>query len=157
MDLVRLVYHSRNRLDPNRPAADQVAEILAVSIACNERDDITGGLICDPRWFIQVLEGPAQAVTQTFERILRDARHKDVALVVMQPIAERRYGLSRMAHAAHNPDNMAIFSHFSDGKSFDPMLISTERLLDLADAVLHHRPGRQPSLPWMTRGANTAA
>ena len=148
MGLVRLVYHSRSRLDLQlRPAADQVAEILALSVANNQRDDITGGLIHDAKWFVQILEGSEQSVSRAFERILRDPRHGAVALVNMQPIGVRRFGLWWMASAGRGKDNAHVFRQYTESDHFDPQQISSERLIDLTDAAVRYatRRGRKPA------------
>jgi len=92
MMLIRLTYFSRNRLDHWYGSRDcGIAEILATSVANNLRDCITGALICDERWFVQALEGAESKVSAAFERILRDQRHREVSLVTMQAVAERRF------------------------------------------------------------------
>src|SRR5258708_27826883 len=98
MILIRLTYFSRNRLDRfNGLMEDRVAELLATAVANNLRDDVTGALVYDPKWFAQILEGSENVVSRTFERILRDQRHADVSLVAMQPITERRFAGVPMA------------------------------------------------------------
>jgi hypothetical protein len=88
--------------------------------ANNPRDDITGGLIYDAKWFVQVLEDTEQAVSRAFERILRDPRHGVVALVNMQPIKARRFGLWSMAAVPWGKDNAQLFQQSTESNSFDP-------------------------------------
>lgn len=52
--------------------------ILAIARRNNERDGITGALICREDLFLQLLEGGESEVTQAFDRISRDDRHVDV-------------------------------------------------------------------------------
>src|SRR5436305_6042624 len=73
MTIVRLTYYSRNRIErAGAPMHDRIHDILIESVANNRRDDITGALIHDDKWFAQALEGPEAMVSATFERILRD-------------------------------------------------------------------------------------
>lgn len=65
--------------------------ILAKSRRNNERDGITGALICRADLFLQMLEGPREAVTKTFHRILGDDRHLDVMLVGSGDIKTRLF------------------------------------------------------------------
>jgi hypothetical protein len=65
--------------------------ILAVSRRNNERDRITGALICRADLYLQILEGPRSAVTATFHRILGDDRHLDVALISSGDIKTRLF------------------------------------------------------------------
>ncbi len=134
MKLIRLTYFSRSCLnrDNNQHA---VAEILAIAAANNRRDGVTGVLICDDRWFLQELEGTENKVSATFERILRDQRHRDVALVTMLAVTERRYPGFAMACAIHDRDNDDLFRHYGEDISFDPRQMRGDRLSDLIEAV----------------------
>lgn len=66
-------------------------QILSASRRNNARNDITGALICRADLYLQVLEGPRNAVTATFQRILADDRHYDVALISSGDVAERMF------------------------------------------------------------------
>ena len=157
MDLVRLVYHSRRRYDRTRARAEQVDDILALSAANNQRDDITGGLVHDPKWFVQVLEGPDSVVSRTFERILRDPRHSDVALVNMQPIPMRRFGAWWMAEAGYNQETGPLFRHYCESDAFDPQFMLSDRLIEMIDALLRHTARQEGSRLWVSRAASSAA
>src|SRR5258708_1228591 len=121
MILVRLTYYSRNHVGRSRgPMQDRIHDILIESVANNRRDDVTGALIHDDKWFAQALEGPETKVSATFERILRDPRHAEVRLIKMQPIPTRRFAAWWMACVARTDDNAALFRHDSQGECFDP-------------------------------------
>jgi hypothetical protein len=153
--LIRLAYFSRNRLDlRNGPMRDRFAELLSASAANNQRDGITGALIYDSKWFAQVLEGHEQAVSATFERILRDDRHSDVALIGMQPVAERRFAMSAMAGVSRGEDNADLFRHYGENDRFDPQVMRADRLSDLIEALVDRSLERTP---WTTRNATNAA
>jgi hypothetical protein len=55
-----------------------LTNILSVSRQNNERDGITGALVCREDLFLQMLEGTRDVVTSAFSRILRDERHVEV-------------------------------------------------------------------------------
>ncbi len=152
MHIVRLIYYSRNRVaaDPRRHgggpcglAHDPIDDILIESVANNRRDDITGALIHDAHWFAQALEGPETMVSATFERILRDRRHRDVRLIGMQPVAQRRFAAWWMACVAHAADNAGLFRQHCEGDSFDPQRMRADRLGDLIEAVAARAPPQQ--------------
>ena len=141
MILVRLTYYSRNHIDRlGGPTDDRIHDILIESVANNRRDDVTGALIHDDKWFAQALEGPEPAVSATFERILRDARHSDVRLIKMQPVPARRFAAWWMACVARSDDNADIFRHHCESECFDPQLMRAERLGDLIEAVVARAP-----------------
>lgn len=68
----RLLYIStaRNSLEMN-----ELDRLLLISRQKNRALDVTGLLIVGGRRFLQLLEGPREAVDETFSRIERDARH----------------------------------------------------------------------------------
>jgi hypothetical protein len=137
MILIRLTYFSRNHLDRfNGPMDDRIAEILATSVANNQRDDVSGALVYDPKWFAQTLEGREPVVSRTFERILRDQRHADVSLVAMQPITERCFATFPMAAVVRDEDNADLFRHYGGSRHFDPQLMRPDRLFDLIEALV---------------------
>jgi len=156
MMLIRLTYFSRNRLDQWYGSKDcGIAEILATSVANNLRDGITGALLCDDRWFVQELEGTESKVSATFERILRDQRHRDVSLVTMQPVAERRFAKFAMVCVFRDQDNNELFRHYAEDERFDPRQMRADRLSDLIEAVVQR--GVTGGAEWTTRRATSAA
>lgn len=68
----RILYISTARkvLDPS-----DLESLLAISRRNNAQAGVTGLLVAGGRRFLQVLEGPADAVRHTFERIEQDPRH----------------------------------------------------------------------------------
>ena len=72
--------------------------ILSVSRRNNMAVGATGLLYTDGTRFLQVLEGDAEAVTATFERIRRDPRHKAVVVLSDREVTTREFGAWSMAH-----------------------------------------------------------
>lgn len=127
MPLIRLIYHSRNKLAlPLRRLVKPVADIMAVSIARNRKRDITGSLIYDESWFVQVLEGDEQAIHDTYRRITRDPRHEDCQVMDARRISERlfEYWWSAPVHAPDDP-----------GPEFDPRTYAPADLIKLVQAA----------------------
>lgn len=72
--------------------------VLVDAWRCNERDDVTGALVCRQDVYLQLLEGPAKAVQATFDRIRRDDRHLEVTLHVSNTVPSRMFGAWAMLH-----------------------------------------------------------
>lgn len=87
MPLTQLIYVSR----PFGFDAGTLDDILLAARRNNARCGITGALICRQDLYVQMLEGPRQAVTATFGRIHADDRHLDVALVWTGDTAARQF------------------------------------------------------------------
>ena len=64
----------------------------------NRRDDVTGLLLFNSRRFLQVLEGPKDAVERIFARIYDDSRHRGVVKLREGAIVAREFGQWAMAY-----------------------------------------------------------
>ncbi|MCE7795700.1 BLUF domain-containing protein [Sphingobium sufflavum] len=84
----RLLYISTAR-SPLRPS--ELEALLMKSRTANSAADLTGMLVVGGRRFLQVLEGPDQAVTTTFERIARDPRHFALVKLHDKEVAARSF------------------------------------------------------------------
>ncbi len=87
--MIRLKYVSRM----SKPLTDaQVAEMTLKAASKNAGLGITGVLFTSGGLFVQVLEGPQEAVEKLFADIQADARHRDVILLETElNIAERLF------------------------------------------------------------------
>ena len=64
---------------------------LLVDRGNNERDDITGALICRADLYLQLLEGPQKQVMKTFARIENDDRHTEVDVLISERTLAREF------------------------------------------------------------------
>ena len=68
-----------------------LAGILVQARRNNQRDDITGALICRHDLYIQLIEGPEPAIDALYSRIAVDNRHNDVRLALTENVSERMF------------------------------------------------------------------
>ena len=99
MSLYRLVYVSTSLLsdDPD-VERQQIADILLSSRRNNEADEITGALLFSDTNFAQVLEGRRAEVERLYETLTQDTRHKDLLLLLTEPLAVRQFPEWSMAY-----------------------------------------------------------
>lgn len=89
MPLIHLIYVSTAREEfDNR----ELQHILEASARNNTPRGITGMLIYAGGSFMQILEGEAAAVDETYRRITQDPRHHDIFLIERETIQERDFG-----------------------------------------------------------------
>ena len=86
--LSSLLYISRSTILP-RNADASVTNIVAVSLARNVEHGVTGALLFTGQYFAQVLEGTDAMLDTIMASILRDERHRQILVVVRDPIAQR--------------------------------------------------------------------
>ena len=100
-DLHAVAYISHSRLTgaTRGDLAEQLERLVRRASALNAEAGLTGALICSPTHFGQVIEGPADALEETFERIQMDPRHAEVRVLYAMPIGARSFGRWGMASA----------------------------------------------------------
>lgn len=87
MSLTQIIYSSK----PFGFDASVLDDILTISRVLNARDDITGTLICRADMYLQLIEGPDEAIQATYARIIGDDRHLGINLLVSRQITERMF------------------------------------------------------------------
>ncbi len=84
MSILQIVYRSLAREGFDEP---EMLDILRVSQIRNQRERISGLLVYRAPVFVQLLEGPPDAVLALYERIARDPRHASVEEVLRREAA----------------------------------------------------------------------
>ncbi len=68
-----------------------LAGILSAARRNNPRDGITGALICRHDLYLQLIEGPADAIDALYAKIAADDRHSNVTLLLTEDMGERMF------------------------------------------------------------------
>lgn len=125
-NIYRLLYKSRARFDCDAADVDAfVDDIVTKAQKANAKRNVTGVLAHMDGTFIQVLEGPADAVEAVFERICRDTRHTDLQLVEFTANEARSFGGWAMAQfstlsAGHPPIQKDFLASLPEQAVSDP-------------------------------------
>ncbi len=77
---------------------DDIDSILNTARSFNGEHDITGCLIYHKDHFVQILEGPEGIVSELFEKISSDSRHKNVELLSTGVKQDRDFSSWSMAY-----------------------------------------------------------
>lgn len=94
MSIYRAIYTSR----PFGFDSSILNSILVHARQANARVGITGALICREDVYLQMLEGPEDAVKETIARITRDDRHLEVTVHLAETVSERMFADWAMLH-----------------------------------------------------------
>jgi hypothetical protein len=106
--MIRMLYISTSRQPITPPL---LADILRASRRNNFTCHVTGLLIVGGKRFLQVLEGPEDAVQTTFDRINHDPRHYALVQLAREAIAERQFpGWAMGAQGGATPGDQASVS-----------------------------------------------
>ena len=118
--LVRLLYASRAVDDSPRSIDAILAQARIHNTACG----LTGILCYGNGVFLQAIEGSRMAVNELYGHILKDPRHKDVALLHFEEIAERCFGGWTMGQVHLSRVHASTLMRFSDRAELDPYSVS---------------------------------
>ncbi|MDP4003203.1 BLUF domain-containing protein [Methylobacterium sp. NEAU K] len=129
----QLVYYSRNTVPGDgRAMLTNMREILSASQRNNSRDGITGFLIFDKTWFVQILEGERAMVTGTYNRIARDPRHTAAAIINVSDVEARLFPNWTMGGAMRTPEVQEIYLQHGFGGPLEPSRLKSKQIVDLA-------------------------
>lgn len=83
-----LIYRSRMN---GQLAQAELAELVRLARGANDARAVTGILLFDGVYFLQMLEGPDQAVQAVYERIAGDGRHTHIVRLLQDYAPRRRF------------------------------------------------------------------
>lgn len=133
--LHRLLYCSRQSLALDADPDAEIDAIITASVLNNALVQVTGLLLAHQGWFVQALEGPAQAVMTTYRRILNDPRHADSRVLSAGPADQREFGDWDMCARRISAADDAILTTLSQRQVFDPTTLSASAALRLLKTV----------------------
>lgn len=131
--LVRLLYASR-AAKPH--GAKTVAAILAECQRNNPGRGITGVLCYSDEIYLQVLEGGRDAVCETFNTIVRDARHESVRLLSFEEISERRFAGWSMGQVNIDKINSSLLLKYAEKAELNPFSVSGKVSMALLEELI---------------------
>jgi len=125
--LVSLVYSSSaaHRFDDG-----QLAELLTVSRSRNSARDITGMLLYRRGEFVQILEGARSDVESLMATISRDPRHRDIRVLLEEPLHERRFAEWTMGYQSLAAAEPTMAEGYRD--SFDDLRMGDHDMIGRA-------------------------
>ena len=97
-----------------------VENILVKSKENNERENLTGFLVFNSGFFLQVLEGCQESVNKVFCKIVRDERHSNVTILSYDDMYERSFPLWTMALATEVKRKKLLYLKYGYANEFNP-------------------------------------
>lgn len=132
-DLVQLAYYSRNTVQADDAVLlANLEDILTRSRENNLRDGLTGYLLFDRQWFVQILEGAPERVADAVRRIESDPHHNDLTMISRREIRARSFPEWSMGGAFTTANNRAVFARHGFHEGFDPAGLTAPGIVALA-------------------------
>lgn len=105
MPLIQLIYVS----SAIEEFSDEVLDsILASSVKHNTPQAVTGMLLYSRGSFMQVLEGEAAAIDETWSRICRDERHRNIIELSREIVAQKEFASWSMGFHRVKPADASL-------------------------------------------------
>ena len=123
--LRQIVYASRFT-GADRDLDETLRSVLAKSIQNNRVVNVTGFLVAGEGRFLQLLEGSAAAVEETFQRIGRDPRHADMTLISSGDVDRRLFRDWNMGQHRLGAADQALLTELGL-EAFEPLGLDPDR------------------------------
>ena len=131
--LHQLIYYSRNTVPGgDRAMLTNLRDIVSASQRNNSRDGVTGFLIFDKTWFIQILEGEQAQVSTTYNRIARDPRHTGATVTDVRNVPTRSFPNWTMGGAMRSPEVEEVYLQHGIGSAIEPARLKSAQIVKLA-------------------------
>ncbi|WP_296236266.1 BLUF domain-containing protein [Psychrobacter sp. UBA5136] len=134
--LVRLTYISA--YNPNN-ANIEVARILEQSRRNNEHNGITGALVMNENYFLQVIEGSRPIINTLLQKLLKDERHFSLRIVECHEIEQRRWSQWSMQYLTLSNQRQEDILKFSPNAEFNPYLMTAMQIRLFIEALLERQ------------------
>lgn len=132
MFLIQTIYFSEISTDIT---AKDIEKILTSSRKNNAKNNITGLLAFNGKYFLQALEGLRSNVSNCMEMISKDPRHKSLCVMSHREIAERDFSGWDMAYVSQTKFSRELILRYSGNGDFIPNGISAASSLALLKAL----------------------
>jgi hypothetical protein len=123
MFLTRLVYTSTVAEGFN---PDAIEQILESARKYNGKNNVTGMLLFNRKYFLQCLEGTRTQVNRTYRDILNDPRHKDIIILDYSEIVARAFSRWAMGYVPETQLTKPLNLKYSGAGEFNPYQMSGE-------------------------------
>jgi predicted Ser/Thr protein kinase len=134
--LYRFAYASHSTFQPfaTTEGVDvNIAQILEVARKNNQKNNLVGALYYGNGCFFQCLEGSKQDIDALHSKLLNDSRHKDLKVLLSEPIEKSGFSSWEMKFATIDHEVRAFLREHNVHK-FDPYqfdLATTKQLVDM--------------------------
>jgi hypothetical protein len=132
--LYRLIYASE-AADDLTP--DSVQTLLDNARRRNRLRDISGMLVFDSRYFLQVIEGDRQVLSDLYGKLVQDTRHQRLLLIGFEPIVHRTFSDWSMGFAAADAQRRRLYLRHSPSARFEPHSLNATSALALLTELSH--------------------
>ena len=135
--LHRFAYASHSTFQPfatTNGVDVNIAQILDVARQNNQKNNLVGSSHYGKGCMFQCLEGSKQDIDALYNKLLKDPRHKDLKVLLSEPIQERGFSSWEMKFATIDHEVRSFLREHNVHK-FDPYQFGTDMTKKLVDML----------------------
>ncbi|WP_237153573.1 BLUF domain-containing protein [Oryzibacter oryziterrae] len=129
MSLSRLVFFSRT----NIKIGESAGMIRGMLQACSEYSPVsglTGGLVFNEKFFMQVIEGSRDQVSKQLKILYEDNRHEELTVLSVSEIYRREFEGWAVGYAGRTIDAERLYMRYCPTVDINPTIMSAEALFN---------------------------
>lgn len=129
---IQLIYASTAK--PHLQFED-IQAILTEANQFNQSQNISGVLLYDGIYFLQVLEGDNASIEQLYEKIAKDPRHNDIHIIGTKEIVNRDFEAWNMGYVNDTQRIKTLLESYTQRSLFLPHRLSFETAKEILLAL----------------------
>ncbi len=137
MQMVQLIYCSKVTTKEEE-IIEVNKSILKSANLYNSHLGISGLLLFDNKYYLQVLEGLRENVNQLYSKIQKDKRHSDIQILLYRDIYKRNFEKWSMGWASSSITKNKIFFKYCGHEEFNPSDLTGSSSFELLQDFSHY-------------------
>lgn len=116
----------------------QLVQILQKARNNNSKDNITGVLFFNHKYFLQLLEGDQLPINTLYRKVINDNRHTNVTLLNYEKIIQRSFENWAMGFANQKNVSVEVYKKHGLKAEFNPFELETQNLVSFLKELRKH-------------------
>lgn len=127
--LSRLVFYGRTNMKIGE-SAGMIKSILAAASEYSPAQGLTGGLVFNERFVMEVIEGAREQVSKRLRALFEDQRIEDLTVLAINTIDKRVFEGWAVGYAGRTIDAERLYLKYSATVDINPTIMSAGAVLD---------------------------
>ncbi|MFC7053516.1 BLUF domain-containing protein [Hansschlegelia quercus] len=143
MPLHRIVFYSSNETKlTSSSMRDFVRDVLDNCARLEAISGLTGALLFNERFFLQVMEGDKVAISEQMWKISQDERHSLMVILAAGAIPRRAFLTWTVGYAGRSPELDKLYLSYGPAPKFDPTRMTAASAVDLVQDFIKAEHGQ---------------
>jgi hypothetical protein len=127
--LSRLVFYGRTNMKIGE-SAGMIKSILAAASDYSPASGLTGGLVFNEKYMMQVVEGAREQVSKRLRQLFEDPRVEELTVLSMASVDKRVFEGWAVGYAGHTVDAERLYMKYCPTVDINPAIMTAVGVLD---------------------------